>query len=145
MRVQAQEKLTMCKNQQEKHWIDGDYLWQLTNADPLRDGWVHNFEAVMEVNNRSDVMTYQAKKQGLWIRGSSNSWLKPDAIVILDESVHKSFIEKRESGEYDGGAKEEDFEAVKRHDAFIMKWSYQGVPVFSSIQEVAEHFIAIEA
>lgn len=132
------------KHQQTKNWIDGDYFWSLTNADLLHDEWEHDFDVVMEVNNRCDVMTYQAKKQGLWIIGSSNSWLKPDAVVILDEETHKAYIHKRQNGDYDGGAKDEDFEAVKRHNEFIKKWVELGVPQFSSVEDAATHFIDLE-
>jgi hypothetical protein len=132
------------KNQKVKHWIDGDFFWSITNADPLPDEWEYNFDHVMEVNNRCDVMTYQAKKQGLWILGSSNSWLKPDAIVILDEATQKKYILDRQNRDYDGGAKEEDFEAVKRHNKIIKKWAEEDVPVFASIHEAADHFLSLE-
>ena len=132
-------------NQKAKHWIDGDYYWHITNADLLPEEWVHDMEVVMEVNNRSDVMTQQAIKQGLWIVGSSNNWLRPDAIVILDEETHRKYINKRENTEYDGGAKDEDFEAVKRHTEVIKRWSDKGVPVFNSIELAATHFIDLES
>lgn len=132
-------------NQKEKHWIDGDYFWKITNADLTPEVWVHDMEVVMEVNNRSDVMTQQAIKQGLWIVGSSNNWLKPDAIVILDEETHRSYINKRENMGYDGGAKDEDFEGVKRHNEIIKRWSDKGVPIFDSVEAAATHFIDSES
>jgi len=133
------------KNQKDAHWVDGDYFWPLTNADLLPDEWVYDFSLVDEVNKRCDVMTQQAKKQGLWIIGSSNNWLQPDAIVILDEETQKQYILDRQDGDYDGGATEKDFSAVQRHNTFIKTWTEKGVPQFSSIEEAAQHFIDLES
>lgn len=132
------------KSQSDKHWIDGDYFWPLTNADLLHDDWEHDFELVMEVNSRCDAMTYQAKKQGLWILGSSNNWLKPDAIVKLDEDTQRDYIRKRQKNGLDGGATDRDFEGVLRHNAFIMRWAEQDVPVFDSVELAANYFISLE-
>jgi hypothetical protein len=132
-------------NQKDRHWIDGDYFWEITNADLTPEEWVHDMEIVMEVNNRSDIMTQQAIKQGLWIVGSSNNWLKPDAIVILDEKTHRLYINKRENSDYDGGAKDEDFESVKRHNEVIKRWAGKGVPMFDSIDAATKHFIDLDS
>ncbi len=128
-------KTYFVERQAKLHWIDGDYLWDITNADPLNDEWEPNFDLVQEINDRSDIITIQAKKLGFWIIGSSNHFLKPDAIVIPSWSIHKEFIKKRQQLNYDGGAKEEDFEAVIEHRDFIVSWEKQGVPRFESIDE----------
>lgn len=127
-------------SQEAKHWIDGDVFWPLTGADPLHDEWEDDFEVVMEVNSRCDVMTYQAKKQGLWIIGSSNNWLRPDAVVILEKDKQRKFIQSRQKNNYDGGATEEDFENVQRHNSFIRQWVDRGVPLFSKIDEATSYF-----
>ena len=103
--------------QLKKHWIDGDTLWPSANADLSHDGWDVPFEIVMEINNKSDIITHQAKKLGFWIIGSSNNWLKPDAIVLPKWNIHKSYIAKRENTTYDGGATTSDLNGVKSHRA----------------------------
>jgi len=132
------------ENQKDKHWIDGDYFWSLTQADLLPDEWIYDSSIVDEVNNRCDVMTQQAKKQGLWIVGSSNNWLQPDAIVIISDQTQKQYIKKRQVGDYDGGATDMDFAAIQRHNAFIKSWADKGVPQFSSIEDAAIYFIDLE-
>ena len=52
-------------NQKEKHWIDGDYLWDITGADYLGDEWVYDFAEVQEVNKRCDKVTKLAKSVGI--------------------------------------------------------------------------------
>lgn len=132
-------KTYFVNKQEQKHWIDGDLLWPMANADKTEDGWNSSFELVMEVNNKSDVITHEAKKLGFWIIGSSNNFLKPDAIVLPDWSLHKKYIVGREMNVYDGGAKKEDFNGVKSHRAWIRKWKKQGVPCFLSVEEAANY------
>lgn len=127
-----------------KQWIDGDYLWPATMADISDDEWEYDFNTVMEINNRCDVITDQARKQGFWIIGASNNWLKPDAIVIPDWDTHKKFIMKRENSVYDGGAKEHDFDALIKHRDWILKWKNIGVPCFDSVQEATRYLENIE-
>ena len=126
-------------NQLQRTWIDGDVLWPKSNADLSSDGWDVPFETVMEINNKSDIITHEAKKCGFWVIGSSNNWLKPDAIVLPKWSLHKSYITKREITAYDGGATSQDFEAVKSHRAWIRKWKKSGVPFFESIEDAAKY------
>lgn len=130
-------KTYFVEHQTEKNWMDGDMLWPAAKADLTDDGWDVPFEIVMEVNSRSDVITEQAKKQGFWVIGASNRWLKPDAIVLPDWRTHKNYVIHREQGQYDGGAKEENFEGLKSHRRWIAKWKKQGVPCFRSVQEAA--------
>ncbi len=121
--------------QKEKNWIDGDYLWPLCGADVTGDEWGYDFSVVMETNNRCDVITEQAKKLGFWVIGSSNHWLRPDAIVLPHWSTHKKYIKMREHTVYDGGAKEEDVQAVLQHRKWIRTWKNKGVPSFDSIEK----------
>jgi hypothetical protein len=126
-------------NQSTKNWIDGDYLWPSTNAD-LTDGtWSYGENTIHEVNRRSDVITYQAKKLGFWIIGSSNESLEPDAIVLPPWNIHTKYIENREKTSYDGGAVSKDLEAVKGHRNIISKWSLKNVPIFKSVEDAANY------
>lgn len=97
-------KTHFVKNQKAKHWIDGDILWAETNAHPKEEWWLDE-ESIPEVDQKSDIVTVQAKKMGFWIMGASNYWLKPDAVVIPNWSKHKKYIKIREENNYDGGAK----------------------------------------
>lgn len=131
--------------QKENHWIDGDYLWPATNADPSGEEWGDDFTLVQEINDRSDVMTSQAKKLGFWVIGSSNNSLKPDAIVLPPWPLHKRYIKKREDTIYDGGATSEDFSGIIAHRRWIRKWKKQGVPCFNSIDEAATYLTKLQA
>lgn len=125
--------------QEQPNWIDGDYLWAATNADLSGDKWGDDFEVVQEINNRSDVITQQAKKLGFWVIGSSNNSLKPDAIVLLPWNLHKRYILKRHQNNYDGGATPEDLLGVIAHRRWIRKWKKQGVPCFASIEDAVDY------
>jgi len=129
-----------CKNQKDKHWIDGDELWTAAKAHPDGPWWKEPIDVMDRIDCRSDVITMEAKKQGFWIMGASNHWLKPDAIVIPDWETHKRYIVLRETENYDGGATSEDYLQVKGHIEFIKKWNTDyGVPMYSSIQEAVEN------
>lgn len=132
-------KTRFVNNQTKKHWIDGDYLWPAANADTTGDEWGYDFETVQEMNNRSDVITQQAKKMGFWIIGSSNNFLKPDAIVLPPWRTHVKYITTREHGNYDGGATSHDLQGVLNHRRWIRKWKKHGVPCFTSIDEAASY------
>ena len=121
--------------QKQADWIDGDYLWVVSNADLSGDEWEADFEVVQEINNRSDVITHQAKKLGFWIIGSSNDSLKPDAIVLLPWRKQVAYIKKRQQNNYDGGATVDDLRGLVEHRRWIRKWKRQGVPCFLSIEE----------
>jgi hypothetical protein len=125
-------------NQKDKHWLDGDYLWEITGADYLGDEWENDFDKVQDVNKRSDIVTKIAKENGFWILGSSNYDLKPDAIVLPDWEVHRERIAKREQSHYDGGAKSDDLNGVLKHREWINEWAKKGVLKFSSIEEAVE-------
>ena len=98
-------KTFFTNKQTQRHWIDGDVLWPMANADNTEDSWTDSFDLVMEVNNKCDVITNEARKLGFWVVGSSNNFLKPDAIVLPEWILHKKHIIHREQQSYDGGAK----------------------------------------
>ena len=103
--------------QQERDWIDGDELWVATNAHPNNAWWEagDTAQSLREVDLMSDIMTHQATKQGFWVMGASNLWLRPDAVVLPDWEVHKSYIAHREQNNYDGGATTEKLQQVLDH------------------------------
>ena len=134
----ASGKTYFINNQKDNDWIDGDYLWPATNADLSSDEWNINLEDVYENNRRSDVITYQAKKLGFWVIGSSNESLKPDAIVILPWETQVEYIKKKESMTYDGGATMADVESIRKHRQIVSLWEDKGVPCFESIGEAVD-------
>lgn len=129
-------KTYFCKNQTEQNWIDGDELWMAAKAHPDAAWWKEPIEVINRIDQRSDVVTVEAKQQGFWIMGASNYWLKPDAIVIPDWETHLRYIKNREGSSYDGGATSDDVTQVKTHIEFIRRWNTDfGVPLYKSIDE----------
>ena len=122
-----------------RHWIDGDVLWPLTNADPTDDTWESDFDLVQEINARSDIITHQAKKLGFWVTGSSNLYLRPDAIVLPPWRLLKQQILQRQNGKSDGGVMTDNLEGVEKHRNWIAHWEVEGVPRFESIQAAATY------
>lgn len=132
-------KTYFCQNQKEAHWIDGDDLWMKSKAHPEDAWWLEPLEVINRIDQRSDVVTMEAKSQGFWILGASNYWLKPDAIVIPEWETHKQYIEERHNNHYDGGATPNDHEQVLGHIAIIKKWHDEhGVPMFTTIADAVE-------
>lgn len=125
--------------QEEKHWVDGDRLWEATNAHPEGAWWTEPIEIIVEIDQRCDVITAQAIRLGFWIMGASNSWLQPDAIVIPDWEDHVAMIKHREENNYDGGATSDRLEQVKGHRDWILKWEEKGVPRFKSVSEATTY------
>jgi hypothetical protein len=126
-------------HQSKMDWIDGDSLWTVAGADYSQDEWGDNLDDVMEINARCDVITYQAKKQGFWVLGSSNYFLKPDAVVIPDWDTHLKFITARQESNYDGGATTDDLAGLRSHIQWITKTWQNKVPFFKSIETAATH------
>ena len=124
--------------QDEKHWIDGDYLWPITNADLTNEDWENNIDTVQWINRKSDIITCQAIMLGFWIIGSSNSFLKPDAIVLPKWEVHKSYIEKRDRTTKEHGATMSNLNGVLKHRKIIQRWKDQNVMCFESVKEAAD-------
>jgi hypothetical protein len=131
-------KTYFVQHQKDKNWMDGDYLWQSTFAHPDGEWWLEPIPVIDEIDQRSDIITVQAKKLGFWIVGASNNWLPPDAIVIPDWETHKSYINSREKGNYDGGATSDHLKQVMNHREWILKWAEKGVPKFESMQDAAK-------
>ena len=132
-------KTYFVERQKEKHWMDGDVLWESAFAHPAGPWWTEPIPVIDEIDQRSDVITVQAKKLGFWIIGASNNWLPPDAIVIPDWETHKSYINAREKGNYDGGATSEHLQQVLNHREWILRWVEKGVPKFESVQEATAY------
>ncbi|MCR4312184.1 MAG: ATP-binding protein [Candidatus Uhrbacteria bacterium] len=135
-------KTYFVKNQAEKHWIDGDQLWNAAGAHPEGPWWTESLEIINEVDRRSDVVTRAAKAKGLWILGASNFDLPPDAIVIPPEATLREYIHIRETTDYDGGATSDRFDQVLGHITW-MKDTYEkmGVPIFSSVAEAVRALV----
>ncbi len=131
------------KNQKEKHWLDGDKLWEAAKAHPKGPWWLESPETIDEIDQKSDIITAEAKKLGFWIMGASNNWLKPDAIVLPDWNTHKKYIRFRELNNYDGGAKSDRLPQVLNHRKWIRHWAKEGVPEFKSVQEAADHLLSV--
>ncbi len=138
-------KTYFIKNQKEKHWIDGDVLWEATNAHPKGEWWLEPLDVIDEVDQRSDIITVQAKKLGFWIMGASNNWLKPDAIVLPHWNTNKKYIKTREMTAYDGGAKSDKLAQVLSHRKWIRQWAKKGVPEFKSIKEATDYLASLES
>lgn len=129
-------KTYFVNNQKEKHWIDGDYLWHVTGVFPDSSWWAEGLEVINEVEQRADIITIQAKKLGMWVIGTSNFWLMPDAIVLPDWRINKRNIRLREQGNYDGGAKSGDFDQVLFHRKYMKKIAREHkIPIYKTIEE----------
>ena len=129
-------------NQSVKDWIDGDVLWPLAGADYTSSDWGDSEGEIEDINIRSYVITREAKKLGFWVIGSSNYFLKPDAIVIPDWQQHITYITKRQKNveTFDGGATMNDIDGVKEHIKWITgKWSKEEVPYFTDIASAATY------
>lgn len=131
-------KTHFVSSQKEKHWLDGDLLWMLTNAHPAGAWWLQGIDAIQEIARRSDVITEQAKKLGFWVVGADKDTITPDAIVLPPWEVHKKYITTREQENYDGGATSADFEQVLGHRRWIEK-SCASVPKFDSVAQAANY------
>jgi hypothetical protein len=138
-------KTHFCNNQQEQHWIDGDELWLGTGAQPPveEEYWNQGTEVIEMVEQRSDVVTADAKLHGFWIMGASCFWLKPDAIVIPDWDTIVAQIKHREDNNYDGGLKSDQLGQVKLHIKIIRRWKTDhNVPEYKSVQEAVSALTA---
>ena len=134
-------KTHFIKNHKESHWIDGDEIWMAAKAHPDGQWWLEDISVIDEIDQRSDVITVEAKKLGFWIMGASNYWLKPDAVVIPDWESHKNFISKRENNAYDGGATSEDLERVEKSRNWMSRWKKEGVQIFQSIEDAVNYLV----
>ena len=133
-------KTYFVESQVDKNWIDGDVVWPLTGADFSDDDWNFSPMQVDEINARCDVVTHELRKLGFWVMGSSNKFLKPDAIVIPEWEQHIAMVQKREdSDKFDGGAKPKDHANLKNHiESIKKKWPKEKVPYFKSIEAAVD-------
>jgi hypothetical protein len=130
-------KTHFCNNQVKPHWIDGDELWIGAGAQPSpeEEFWNQGIDVINTVDQRSDIVTNDAKLQGFWVMGASCYWLKPDAIVIPEWDTHVAQIKHREKNNYDGGVKSNQLEQVREHIKSIQRWNINfGVPEFKSVE-----------
>lgn len=128
------------KRQDEKHWIDGDTLWTATRAHPDNEWWNESLDIIKEVDARSDVITQEAKRKGLWIMGASNNWLAPDAIVLPPWETNVEYIKRREEGDYDGGLKTSHLAQLEAHRTEIEEMAKsKNVPIFDSIDSAVAY------
>lgn len=121
----------------EKHWVDADQLWRWTRAMPL-GAWWEKLEDITEVEQKCDIITAEAKKQGFWMLGSACNWLTPDAIVVPRWQTNVKYIKIREKN-YDGGITTERLPQLKAHREEILSWQKKGVPRFYSVQEAVDY------
>lgn len=133
-------KTHFIKRQLEKNWIDGDKLWETTRAHPDAPWWTMSRDIIREVDARSDVVTQEAKRLGMWIMGASNNWLSPDAIVLLPWETNVAYIKKREVENYDGGLKSHQLEQLELHHKDIKEMAKsRNIPVFDSVEKAVNH------
>ena len=133
-------KTHFIKRQTEINWLDGDAIWIASRAHPDLPWWTMSREVIREVDARSDVITQEAKRLGLWIMGASNNWLAPDAIVLLPWDKNVAYIKKREEEDYDGGLKSHQLAQLELHHKDIREMAEKNnVPVFDSIEKAVYH------
>lgn len=129
-------KTYFVNHQKTNDWIDGDMVWIAAGAHPPRAWWTEGMEVITEVDQKSDIITSECKKLGLWIMGASNAWLIPDAIVIPDWRTHKKYIHHREKNNYDGGATTNDLVQVMAHRKALIRHAKENkVKIFKTIEE----------
>lgn len=132
-------KTYFTERQKEKHWIDGDEVWMMAKAHPDGAWWIEDIAVIDEIDQRSDVVTVEAKRLGFWIIGASNYWLKPDAVVIPDWKTHQEYVKKRETEGFDGGASSMDLERLQKSRDWMSRWQKEGVPLFISIEDAVTY------
>ncbi|MCX6788309.1 MAG: hypothetical protein NTZ36_00300 [Candidatus Jorgensenbacteria bacterium] len=126
--------------QEEKNWIDGDTLWISTKAHPDTDWWTKGPEIIKEVDARSDVITQEAKRLGLWVLGASNNWLRPDAVVLPPWDTNVAYIKHRQENNYDGGLKTDQLAQLEAHRLEIEDMAKQkNVPIFESVEKATSY------
>ncbi len=128
-------KTHFISNQTDQHWLDGDDLWAAAHAHPYGEWWRKPVEVIDEIDQRCDVITVEAKKLGFWIIGASNSWLKPEGVVIPDWETHLGYIKKRESSNYDGGLTSDQVDRIKSSRQWMSRWEKENVKIYKSVEE----------
>lgn len=133
-------KTHFVNRQKEKNWIDGDVLWVATKAHPHTDWWTKGLEIIKEVDARSDVITQEAKRLGLWILGASNNWLIPDAVVLPPWNINVAYIKNRQEKNYDGGLTTDQLSQLESHRKEIKEMANnKKVLIFDSVDEATSY------
>lgn len=127
------------ENNGNRDWIDGDELWMATGAQPDGAWWTESLEVIDTIERRCDIVTEQARAAGFRILGSSNVWLRPDAIVVPDLETHKKYILARQQNGYDGGITSDDLDRLEHSRNWVLRWQKEGVPVFISVEEAVKN------
>jgi hypothetical protein len=96
-------KTHFVQDQAGKTWVDGDDLWLLTAALPGGSWWLEPLDRRVELEARADIVTQEARRFDFWIVGVSNTWLRPDAVVIPKLRTQLSYLSHRDKQAYDGG------------------------------------------
>lgn len=136
-------KTHFVNHQTSKDWIDGDKLWTACGAHPDRAWWTEGDDAIAIIDQKSDVITGEAKRMGFWIMGASNYWLRPDAIVLPEWERHKEMIRLREETDYDGGATSDDHKQVLGHREWMERIAKgKDIPIFQSIEQAVNALTA---
>ena len=129
-------------SQKKNDWIDGDVLWTWGNAHPDGPWWLMETEDTNLIDQNSDAITAHAKKNGFWVMGASNFWLKPDAIVLPHWSTHKKYIRYRETHNYDGGATSDRLDSLLGQRRRFRRYVKKGVPQFTSVADAVEYLVS---
>jgi hypothetical protein len=124
-----------------KDWVEGDELWLATHAHPNGPWWEEPLERRVELEARSDVITQEAKRLGFWIIGGSNTWLRPDALVMPSLRLQKRYILERETSQNDVGFSLDQEDRILAQRKWFLRWIKQGVPKFDSV-DAATVYIA---
>lgn len=133
-------KTYFINQQKEKNWIDGDMLWIATRAHPNTDWWTKGLDVIKEVDARSDVVTQEAKRLGLWILGASNNWLAPDAVVLPPWDTNVAYIKNRQETNYDGGLTTDQLGQLESHRKEIKEMAdNKNIPIFDSVDKATSY------
>ena len=124
----ASGKTTFVRNQKIQDWTDTDDLFYDLNLNwHLNE---HN-ENDFKLNYlRADYLLEQSKLLGLRLIGSLYYNYIPDAIVILDETIHSKYIDERKL--------DKKFVFNVKTD-LIEKSKKFNVPIFKSINDAIKH------
>lgn len=127
------------EHQQIKNWVDGDLLWEVTNAFPNGDWWNWSGKTIDVIEQRADVITHIAREMGFWIIGASCVHAIPDAVVMPDFEKHLEYIKLREKTCYGGGLTSENIDKIRKNREYFLRFSQKGVPTFKSIEEAVNY------
>ena len=131
----ASGKTTFVRNQTKQDWVDTDDLfydlnlnWHLneTNKDEFKLNYL-----------RADYLLEQSKLLGLRLIGSLYYNYIPDAIIILDDTIHSKYIDERNKLDEMNTLDKEFVFNVKTD--LIEKSKKYNIPIFKSINDAIKH------